>query len=147
MTSNLKEWLTQNEYSHDNLNSVGKYGNSAIMKASREANLSIVDELISLNVDLNVKNIDGNSALWNACFGDSYACFEALVSAGINIDSQNVNNVTSLMYCASAGKDIFVELLIKHKANTELISLDDFKAIDLAVTPKIVKLLKNAKVS
>jgi hypothetical protein len=26
-------------------------------------------------------------------------------------------------------------------------SLDDFKAIDLAVTPKIVKLLKNAKVS
>ena len=117
------------------------------MKASREANLSIVDELISLNVDLNVKNIDGNSALWNACFGDSYACFEALVSAGINIDSQNVNNVTSLMYCASAGKDIFVELLIKHKANTELMSLDDFKAIDLAVTPKIVKLLKNAKVS
>ena len=102
---------------------------------------------ISLNVDLNVKNIDGNSALWNACFGDSYACFEALVSAGINIDSQNVNNVTSLMYCASAGKDIFVELLIKHKANTELMSLDDFKAIDLAVTPKIVKLLKNAKVS
>ena len=147
MTSNLKECLTQNEYSHDNLNSVGKYGNSAIMKASREANLSIVDELISLNVDLNVKNIDGNSALWNACFGDSYACFEALVSAGINIDSQNVHNVTSLMYCASAGKDIFVELLIKHKANTELISLDDFKAIDLAVTPKIVKLLKNAKVS
>jgi ankyrin repeat protein len=147
MTSNLKEWLTKNEYSHDNLNGVGKYGNSAIMKASREANLSIVDELISLNVDLNVKNIDGNSALWNACFGDSYACFEALVSAGIDIDSQNVNNVTSLMYCASAGKDIFVELLIKHKANTELISLDDFKAIDLAVTPKIVKLLKNAKVS
>ena len=147
MTSNLKEWLALNGYSHDNLNSVGKYGNSAIMKASREANLSIVDELISLNVDLNVKNIDGNSALWNACFGDSYACFEALVSAGINIDSQNVNNVTSLMYCASAGKDIFVELLIKHKANTELMSLDDFKAIDLAVTPKIVKLLKNAKVS
>ena len=110
-TSNLKEWLALNGYSQDNLNSVGKYGNSAIMKASREANLSIVDELISLNVDLNVKNIDGNSALWNACFGDSYACFEALVSAGINIDSQNVNNVTSLMYCASAGKDILLSFL------------------------------------
>jgi ankyrin repeat protein len=147
MTSQLKEWLVLNDYSLSDLNSVGKYGNSAIMKASREANVSIVDELISLNVDLNVKNIDGNSALWNACFGNSYACFEALVKAGIDIDSQNVNNVTSLMYCASAGKDIFVELLIKHKANTELMSLDDFKAIDLAVTPKIVKLLKNAKVS
>ena len=147
MSSNLEDWLTLNGYSQDNLNSVGKYGNSAIMKASREANLSIVDELISLNVDLNVKNIDGNSALWNACFGDSYACFEALVSAGINIDSQNVNNVTSLMYCASAGKEDFVELLLKHNARTDFESLDGFKAIDLAVTPKIVKLLKNANIS
>lgn len=145
MTSQLKEWLSLNEYSQDDLNSVGKYGNSAIMKASREANISIVDELISLNVDLNVKNIDGNSALWNACFGNSYECFEALVKAGIDIDSQNVNNVTSLMYCASAGKDDFVELLLNHNAETNLVSLDGFNALDLAVTPKIVKLLKNAK--
>ena len=145
MTLQLKEWLSLNEYSQDDLNSVGKYGNSAIMKASREANISIVDELISLNVDLNVKNIDGNSALWNACFGNSYECFEALVKAGIDIDSQNVNNVTSLMYCASAGKDDFVELLLNHNAETNLVSLDGFNALDLAVTPKIVKLLKNAK--
>lgn len=145
MTSQLKEWLSLNEYSQDDLNSVGKYGNSAIMKACREANISIVDELISLNVDLNVKNIDGNSALWNACFGNSYECFEALVKAGIDIDSQNVNNVTSLMYCASAGKDDFVELLLNHNAETNLVSLDGFNALDLAVTPKIVKLLKNAK--
>ena len=73
--------------------------------------------------------------------------FEALVKAGIDIDSQNVNNVTSLMYCASAGKDDLVELLLKYKAGTEFESLDGFKAIDLAVTPKIVKLLKNAKLS
>ena len=145
MTLQLKEWLSLNEYSQDDLNSVGKYGNSAIMKASREANISIVDELISLNVDLNVKNIDGNSALWNACFGNSYECFEALVKAGIDIDSQNVNNVTSLMYCASAGKDDFVELLLNYNAETNLVSLDGFNALDLAVTPKIVKLLKNAK--
>lgn len=145
MTSQLKEWLSANEYSQDDLNNVGKYGNSAIMKACREANIFIVNELISLNVDLNVKNVDGNSALWNACFGNSYECFEALVKAGIDIDSQNVNNVTSLMYCASAGKDDFVELLLNHNAETNLVSLDGFKAIDLAVTPKIVKLLKNAK--
>jgi uncharacterized protein len=145
MTSQLKEWLSANVYSQDDLNSVGKYGNSAIMKACREGNIYIVDELISLNVNLNVKNVDGNSALWNACFGNSYECFEALVKAGIDINSQNVNNVTSLMYCASAGKDDFVELLLKYDAQTQIESLDGFKAIDLAVTPKIVKLLKNAK--
>lgn len=147
MTALLKEWLIKNEYSVDDLNTTGKYGNSALMKASREANITIVDELLSLNADLNIKNVDGNSALWNACFGNSYECFEALVKAGIDIDSQNVNNVTALMYCASAGKDDFVELLLKHKARTDFESLDGFKAIDLAVTPKIVKLLKNANLS
>jgi uncharacterized protein len=147
MTTTLKEWLILNEYSLDDLNSVGKYGNSALMKACREANIQIVDELLALGVDLNIKNVDGNSALWNACFGNSYECFEALVKAGIDIDSQNVNNVTSLMYCASAGKEDFVELLLKYKARTDFESLDGFKAIDLAVTSKIVKLLKNATLS
>jgi ankyrin repeat protein len=147
MTTLLKEWLIQNEYPLDDLNAVGKYGNSPIMKACREANIELVDELISLGADLNIKNVDGNSALWNSCFGNSYECFEALVKAGIDIDSQNVNNVTSLMYCASAGKDDFVELLLKYKARTDVESLDGFKAIDLAVTPKIVKLLKNANIS
>lgn len=147
MTTTLKEWLILNEYSLDDLNSVGKYGNSALMKACREANIQIVDELLALGVDLNIKNVDGNSALWNACFGNSYECFEALVRAGIDIDSQNVNNVTSLMYCASAGKEDFVELLLKYKARTDFESLDGFKAIDLAVTSKIVKLLKNATLS
>ena len=147
MTALLKEWLIQNEYPLDDLNAVGKYGNSPIMKACREANIGLVDELISLGVDLNIKNVDGNSALWNSCFGNSYECFEALVRAGIDIDSQNVNNVTSLMYCASAGKEDFVGLLLKYKARTDVESLDGFKAIDLAVTPKIVKLLKNANIS
>lgn len=147
MTAILKEWLILNEYSLDDLNSVGKYGNSALMKACREANIQIVDELLALGVDLNIKNVDGNSALWNACFGNSYECFEALVKAGIDINSQNVNDVTSLMYCASAGKEDFIELLLKYNAKTDLISLDGFKAIDLAVTSKIVKLLKNAELS
>lgn len=147
MTTTLKEWLILNEYSLDDLNSVGKYGNSALMKACREANIQIVDELLALGVDLNIKNVDGNSALWNACFGNSYECFEALVKAGIDIDSQNVNDVTSLMYCASAGKEDFVELLLKYKARTDFESLDGFKAIDLSVTSKIVKLLKNATLS
>ena len=129
MTTTLKEWLILNEYSLDDLNSVGKYGNSALMKACREANIQIVDELLALGVDLNIKNVDGNSALWNACFGNSYECFEALVKAGIDIDSQNVNNV------------------LKYKARTDFESLDGFKAIDLSVTSKIVKLLKNATLS
>lgn len=94
-----------------------------------------------------MKNVDGNSALWNACFASSYECFELLVNAGIEIDSKNVNDVTALMYCASAGKEDFVQLLLEKGANSSFENLDGFKAIDLAVTPKIVKMLRNARVS
>ena len=147
MTNKLKEWLISNEYDLNDINSVGKYGNSALMKLCREGNIELVKEILTLGVDLNIKNVDGNSALWNSCFANSYACFDELIKAGIDIDSQNVNGVTSLMYCASAGKDDFVQLLLKYKAKTDVESLDGFKAIDLAVTSKIVKLLKNAELS
>ncbi|MGB7403944.1 MAG: ankyrin repeat domain-containing protein [Arcobacter sp.] len=147
LSSELKTWLKNNDYEENNLNKVGKYGNSAVMKAAREGNQKLVKELLDLNVDLNMKNVDGNSALWNACFASSYECFELLVNARIEIDSKNVNDVTALMYCASAGKEDFVQLLLEKGANSSYENLDGFKAIDLAVTPKIVKMLRNARVS
>lgn len=140
----LQTWFEQNDYTFEDINNSGKHGNSAVMKAAREGRVDLVDELIALDVKIDLLNVDGNSALWNACFADSYDCFESLIGAGIDIDSQNVNGVTALMYCASAGKEDFVELLLKKSANTSLENLDGFKAIDLSVTPKIVRMLKNA---
>lgn len=142
-----KTWLKENEYDINDLNKQGKYGNSAVMKASREGQTKIVKELIEKGVNLDIKNVDGNSALWNACFASSFDCFQALIDAGIEIDSKNDNGVTALMYCASAGKDDFVKLLLENGADATLENLDGFKAIDLAVTPKIFKMLKNATVS
>ena len=137
-------WFKENDYDVNDLNKQGKHGNSAIMKAAREGNVSIVKELIQKGVDLDLKNVDGNTALWNTCFASSFECFYELVDAGIDINSTNVNGVTSLMYCASAGKEDFVQLLLEYEANTKLENLDGFKAIDLAVTPSIYKMLKKA---
>jgi len=138
-------WFKENNYDLNDLNKQGKHGNSAIMKAAREGNVDIVKELIGKGAELDLKNVDGNAALWNACFASSYDVFYALIDCGIDINSTNVNGVTSLMYCASAGKEDFVELLLENNANSVIENLDGFKAIDLAVTPKIVKMLKNAK--
>lgn len=136
------KWLEENDYDQININKVGKHGNSALMKASREANVSVVKDILSLNPDLETKNVDGNTALWNACFGQNYECVELLVKAGIKLDSMNDNGVTALMYSASAGKDDMVKLLVQFGANKDLTNLDGFKAIDLAVSPKIYKMLK-----
>lgn len=138
-----RAWMKENEYDLNDLSKQGKHGNSALMKASREGDIFVLKELIGKGSKLDLKNVDGNTALWNSCFANSFECFYTLIDAGIDINSTNVNGVTSLMYCASAGKEDFVRLLLEYGANTELENLDGFKAIDLAVTPTIYKLLKN----
>lgn len=136
------QWLEENHYDKDNINKVGKHGNSALMKAVREARSDIAKEILQMNPDLEIANVDGNTALWNACFGQDYQCVELLVKAGINLDKMNDNGVTALMYSASAGKEDMVKLLLEAGADKTLENLDGFQAIDLAVTPAIYKLLK-----
>ena len=136
------QWLEENDYDKNDINKVGKHGNSALMKAVREARSDIAKEILDTNPELEISNVDGNTALWNACFGQDYKCVELLVKAGIILDKMNDNGVTALMYSASAGKEDMVKLLLEAGANKELKNLDDFKAIDLAVTPTIFKLLK-----
>jgi len=142
MSDTTKKWLIDNDYDVTDINKVGMYGNSALMKAVREAKSDVVKDILSLNPELEIANIDGNTALWNACFGQDYRCVELLVDAGINLDKMNDNGVTALMYSASAGKEDMVKLLLSHGADKTLENLDGFKAIDLAVTPRIFKLLK-----
>jgi ankyrin repeat protein len=137
-----RSWLEANDYDPNDLNRVGKYGNSALMKAVREANTDVAKELLERGVDLEIQNIDGNTALWNACFGECDLCVALLVQAGINLDNQNDNGVTALMYCASSGKEEMTKLLLQHGADKNLENLDGFKAIDLACTPKIYNMLK-----
>ena len=137
------QWLEENDYDKDNINKVGKHGNSALMKAVREARSDIAKEILDTNPDLEITNVDGNTALWNACFGQDYKCVELLVNAGIKLDTKNDNGVTALMYSASAGKEDMVELLLKFKADKTLENLDGFAAIDLAAFPKIYRMLKD----
>lgn len=135
-------WLSSNGYDACDLNRVGMYGNSALMKAVREGNSVVSQELIEAGADLEIKNIDGNTALWNACFGGDVTCVELLVKAGICLDSQNDNGVTALMYCASSGKEAMTRLLVDFHADASLVNLDGFKAIDLASTRAIYTMLK-----
>jgi ankyrin repeat protein len=143
LSESTKTWMVENNYDPEDIDKVGMYGNSALMKAVREGRSDLTKELIDLDADLEIFNIDGNTALWNACFGGNFHCVESLVKAGIDLNSQNDNLVTPLMYCASAGKLNMVKLLLSYGADKELKSLDGFKAIDLASTTSIYKVLRD----
>ena len=135
-------WLQQKGYNVANLDERVDNGGTALIVASREGAIDIVQDLLANGVNINLKNNDGNNALWFACFGNHFTLMQLLVNAGIDLDNQNDNGVTVLMYAASAGKTDGVKLLLKAGANPHLRNLDDFRAIDFSSTVEILNLLR-----
>ncbi|ELS05190.1 ankyrin repeat-containing protein [Xenococcus sp. PCC 7305] len=138
-----KVWLQGKGYSAKNLDQQGDNGTTALVLASREREIDIVQDLLSNGVDINLTNNDGNNALWFACFRDYFELMELLINAGINLNNQNDNGVTVLMYAASSGKAEAVKLLLAAGANPNLRNLDDFRAIEFSNTVEIFNLLRN----
>jgi len=62
VTETTLQWLTDNDYTPDNLDLQGNYGNTALMKAAREGHKEIVEELLESGADCLCKNVDGNQA-------------------------------------------------------------------------------------
>jgi ankyrin repeat protein len=145
MSDEIQLWLAANSYTLDDLNKQGHFGNTALMKAAREGNAHITKKLLDAGADVTCKNVDGNTALWLACFGENPEVVALLLDAGIEVDTLNVNGVTSLMYAASSAKETMVQMLVDAGADVTIQSPDDFSALDLAVTPKILKILKRAR--
>lgn len=140
----LHDWMMVYGYDPENINDTDDYDNTPLMRAAREGNLGALRELLDLGADMSRINTDGNTALWFACYADCPNAMKMLLDAGIEVDTQNDNKVTPLMYAASSGKEAAVEVLIEHGADATLKNLDDFSALDLAVTPKILRILRNA---
>ena len=115
-----------------------------LMRAAKEGRLDIVDELLSLGVDISVTNADGCNALWLACYNGDHGIIQRLLDAGIDIDLQNGNGATCLMYVSSNSKADLVQLLLDNGADTRLKNFDDFTARDLAASVACLKLLRAA---
>lgn len=145
MSPDLAQFLDQHGFPRDRLSALQADGRfTPLMRACKEGRLDIVDELLTLGVDLAVTNIDGCNALWLACYHGSPGLLQRLIDAGIEIDRQNGNGATCLMYVSSNGKAELVRLLLANGADPALRNLDDFSALDLASTVDCLRLLKTA---
>lgn len=143
MSPELADFLAQHHFPPDQLSALQADGRfTPLMRACKQGRLDLVDELLTLGVDLAITNADGCNALWLACYHGAPALIERLIDAGIDIDRQNDNGATCLMYVASNGKAELVSLLLARGANPRLRNLDDFSALDLAATPACLKLLR-----
>ncbi|MFY9259999.1 MAG: ankyrin repeat domain-containing protein [Gallionella sp.] len=143
----LNAWLLQagfklSETLSDPINATIANATTPLMHAARFGNDEVVNALLARGANPSLLNADLNGALWFACFADSVSCATALIQAGAPLDSQNINGATALIYCASAGKTPLVRLLLDAGANTTLMTLDDFTALELAANRECMKMLK-----
>ncbi len=142
MKQPIRDWLQNNYFSVAQpvlKNGAGIY---PLILACQQGRCDVVEFLIEQQAALDVVDQYGNNALWAACYAENSDCIDALIDAGIDINHQNsASGATALIYAASSGREKIVEQLLNAGADPTLKSHDDFTALDLASTRKILKLL------
>jgi len=142
MTPEIREWLQNNYFSIAEplaKNSVGAY---PLISACQQGRDDVVRFLLDRQAPLDVLDDYGNNALWAACYAENSDCIDALIRAGMDLNYQNTAaGATALIYAASSGKEKVVEQLLAAGADPALKTHDDFTALDLASTRKILKRL------
>ena len=142
MKPEIWDWLQNNYFSVAQpvfKNTAGIY---PLILASQQGRSDVVQFLIEQQAALDVIDQYGNNALWAACYAENSDCVSALIQAGIDINHQNsASGATALIYAASSGREKVVEQLLAAGADPALKTHDDFTALDLAATRKILKLL------
>ncbi len=142
MKPEVRDWLQNNYFSVAQPILKNNDGIYPLILASQQGRSDVVNFLIEQNTVLDVIDKFGNNALWAACYADNSDCIEALIDAGIDINHQNsASGATALIFAASSNREQVVEQLLAAGADSGLKSHDDFTALDLASTRKILKLL------
>jgi ankyrin repeat protein len=143
MSPEIREWLQNNYFSVARpilKNSADIY---PLILASQQGRIDVVNFLIDQNAVPDVIDQYGNNALWAACYSENTDCIDALINAGIDINHQNfASGATALIFAASSGREKVVEQLLAAGADPNLKTHDDFTALDLASTRKILKLIQ-----
>ena len=139
----LRSFITDFSFDPANLNSPWHHALTPLMRAALLGYSDLVKELLSLGVNIHLRNTDGNNALWLACVSDNADVVQQLINAGIDIDNQNVTGATALMYTASSGKAEMMKILLNNGADPLIRTDDDYLAVELSATEACLELLRH----
>jgi uncharacterized protein len=142
MKPEIWDWLQNNYFSVTHPVLKNHDGIYPLILASQQGRSDVLHFLIEQHAELDVIDQYGNNALWAACYADNSDCIDTLIHAGVDINHQNsASGATALIFSASSGREKVVEQLLAADADPNLKTHDDFTALDLASTRKILKLL------
>lgn len=95
-------------------------GETALIAASYQGNVKIVNILLQKGADVNVKTGADRTALMYAVENDSIDIIKLLVQEKANVNSQDYSGMTPLMMATSTNKIEIVDILLKHGADVNL---------------------------
>lgn len=147
IANETRNWIREKGFNADDIDEPGSHNDTPLILACRRGVVTIADNLIDAGADIHHRNMDGTTALWACVVSDSKTIAIKLLQRGAGLDDQNDNGATVLMYAASAGKTDWVQFFLERGASTELTTLDDFTALDLASNVECLRLLKIASLS
>ncbi len=144
MKPEIGDWLQNNYFSVTNPVLKNHEGIYPLILASQQGRTDVIKFLIEQHAELDVIDHYGNNALWAACYANNNDCIETLLRAKVDINHQNsASGATALIFSASSGRELAVELLLAAGADPAIKTHDDFTALDLASTRNILKRLSN----
>jgi ankyrin repeat protein len=138
------QWLMARGFDINDLESRGFNGNTPLLQAALEGDLTVVKRLIEAGADLYAVNNDFNGVFFNACYADSPEIIRAVANAGGDINDINEEGTTPLMYAASAGRSTCVGALLDLGCDATMINEDGFRAVELAANRDVFKILRYA---
>jgi len=142
MKPEIWDWLQNNYFSVAQPVLKNNAGIYPLILASQQGRSDVVSFLIEQDAEPNVVDHYGNNALWAACYAENSECIDTLICAGVDINHQNsASGASALIFAASSGREAVVEQLLAAGADPNLKTHDEFTALDLASTRKILKLL------
>jgi len=156
MTRFLKYFLEDNGFDENNLNSWDKNRfYTPLLLAVEDSDIEIIDELVKLGADVNVKDDNGKTALMDAAHEGEIDVVETLIKYNVDVSLTDRSGFSAL-HASVLSKNKDVVKVILEKCSEESINKiweDFFKTpLDIAVENKageIIELLesKGAKVA
>lgn len=139
----LIDFIEENHFDKEDLDSPWDYALTPLMRAALSGHEDLTKELLSLGVNIHLRNTDGNNALWLACVSGNKNVVQSLINAGIDINNRNLTGATALMYTASSGKAEMLKLLLDNGADAMIRTDDEYLAVELSSTLECLELLRH----
>uniref|UniRef100_A0A7S3PR11 Uncharacterized protein n=1 Tax=Aplanochytrium stocchinoi TaxID=215587 RepID=A0A7S3PR11_9STRA len=121
------------------------FGETALMKATRQGYEDVLDILLLYNCDIDMRDNNGYSAVMKAAEFGKIGCLQKLTAAGANLDfATRKTKLTALMLAATWGHGEICKELIAEGANYDLRDSSNKKAEQMIKNEECRKIFEEA---